>query len=74
MLCICAFGRGVVEVQDLLDGRWEGQYEDLLANVRASRTHLTVAKGVVLGSHVDRMARSFSRTGGCYCIQSSTDV
>jgi hypothetical protein len=25
-LCICAFGRGVVEVEDLLDGGWERQY------------------------------------------------
>lgn len=45
-----------------------------LAKTRGSRTHLTVAKGVVLGCHVDQMARSFSRTDGRYCIQGWTDL
>jgi hypothetical protein len=69
VLSVCAFWRGVVEVENLFDGRWGGQYVDSLAETRGSRTHLTVAKGVVLGCHVDRMARSFSRTDGRYCIQ-----
>jgi hypothetical protein len=74
VLCVCAFGRGVVEVEDLFDGRWRGQYAHLLAERRGSRTHLAVAKGVVLGCHVDRRARSFSRTDGRYCIQGWADL
>ena len=51
----------MVEVEDLLDRRYEGQYVERLADTEASRTHLTVAQGVVLGCHVDRRARSFNR-------------